>query len=100
MQRGPCRAVSHQFYFNGKSGKCKRFRYGGCGGNENRFRNLHDCQKRCMTESSKCKGSKFTKKIWGHEIFKTYLYLSVDIVNIALLYTTLTLMDCGTSNTN
>ena len=53
MQSGPCRAISLEFYFNGKSGECEKFNYGGCGGNDNRFGNLHDCQKRCTTESFK-----------------------------------------------
>ena len=44
---GRCRAYLPSYYFNAGLQRCVRFIYGGCGGNENRFSTLTDCQERC-----------------------------------------------------
>ena len=44
---GICEAAFPRFYFNGNSGHCEHFIYGGCGGNGNNFRTLEDCEKKC-----------------------------------------------------
>lgn len=44
---GPCEAIIKRFYFNSMTGECERFYYGGCDGNENNFRTIEECQKRC-----------------------------------------------------
>ncbi|KAF4523778.1 hypothetical protein B566_EDAN009010 [Ephemera danica] len=44
---GPCRAGIPMFYYNAESGKCIKFRYGGCGGNGNRFQSRVTCERRC-----------------------------------------------------
>ncbi|ODN01537.1 Kunitz-type serine protease inhibitor 1 [Orchesella cincta] len=41
---GICRASIPRFYFDSRSGKCDRFTYGGCGGNNNNFRSYNECQ--------------------------------------------------------
>jgi len=46
---GPCRAAVPRFFFNGDSGKCEMFMFGGCSGNGNNFENLKDCEARCVT---------------------------------------------------
>merc|ERR1712109_235171 len=46
---GPCRAAVPKFFFNGDSGKCEMFMYGGCSGNGNNFETLKDCETRCIT---------------------------------------------------
>jgi len=33
--------------FNPSSNKCEQFIYGGCGGNENRFKNEEECLTKC-----------------------------------------------------
>nr|P82968.1 RecName: Full=Four-domain proteases inhibitor; AltName: Full=McaPI [Melithaea caledonica] len=47
---GPCRGAFRRYYFDSVSGKCEEFVYGGCGGNDNNFKTLDACQKRCMEE--------------------------------------------------
>ncbi|VDK42233.1 unnamed protein product [Anisakis simplex] len=42
-QRGPLQ----RFYFNASIGKCLAFIYNGCGGNDNRFDTLQQCQQLC-----------------------------------------------------
>ena len=37
-----------QFYFNSKTGKCKKFKYRGSGGNANRFTSKKACEKKCQ----------------------------------------------------
>ncbi|GMR58285.1 hypothetical protein PMAYCL1PPCAC_28480, partial [Pristionchus mayeri] len=50
---GPCNEETERFFFDSVAGKCERFRYGGCGGNLNSFRDESECLMRCgfMTEN-------------------------------------------------
>ncbi|GIZ05371.1 tissue factor pathway inhibitor [Caerostris extrusa] len=44
---GPCRGRSERYFFNIRSGKCEKFMYSGCMGNENNFGTLEECEQRC-----------------------------------------------------
>ena len=44
---GPCRGFIPSYFFNSTSGRCEKFTYGGCGGNDNRFSLLKDCREFC-----------------------------------------------------
>lgn len=44
---GPCIANESRWAFNQKAGRCKRFVYGGCFGNENNFDSKRKCNQRC-----------------------------------------------------
>ncbi|KAH7945886.1 hypothetical protein HPB49_016848 [Dermacentor silvarum] len=45
--RGPCRGNIPRFYFDSSSRTCRRFIYGGCKGNENRFNTPGQCTRVC-----------------------------------------------------
>ena len=47
IDAGPCRAFKPRFAFNSQLGKCERFMYGGCQGNENNFRSPRECSTAC-----------------------------------------------------
>ncbi|GIX87999.1 papilin [Caerostris darwini] len=47
---GPCRAGFSSYYFNKRTGECEHFYYGGCKGNENRFKNKEECENKCKTK--------------------------------------------------
>ncbi|XP_046567072.1 papilin-like [Haliotis rubra] len=49
MDRGFCRAILSNFFFNSTSGKCQEFDYGGCGGNPNNWKSMEECEQRCMS---------------------------------------------------
>ena len=60
-QVGPCKGFFRRFYFDKVAGKCKKFIYGGCGGNANNFKTLDACQATCSTcqlpkQVGPCKG--------------------------------------------
>uniref|UniRef100_A0A914LJ54 BPTI/Kunitz inhibitor domain-containing protein n=1 Tax=Meloidogyne incognita TaxID=6306 RepID=A0A914LJ54_MELIC len=42
---GPCKASIPRWWYD--NGECKKFRYGGCKGNDNNFKTLEECQKTC-----------------------------------------------------
>ena len=44
---GICGATNPRFYFDSASGQCKKFNYGGCGGNGNNFEDEYECKITC-----------------------------------------------------
>ena len=70
-QTGHCRGYFPRYHFDEASGQCEKFIYGGCGGNENNFKTLKECQKTC----------KFLgfKKLIGLDVFVYLSNLDVDI---------------------
>ncbi|XP_064484437.1 papilin-like isoform X2 [Ornithodoros turicata] len=44
---GPCRNYTVKWFYNTKDGRCNRFWYGGCEGNENRFESQEECEDSC-----------------------------------------------------
>ncbi|EYC10374.1 hypothetical protein Y032_0056g2712 [Ancylostoma ceylanicum] len=49
--QGKCRALIKRYAFDAKKGKCVKFSYGGCGGNENNFETMAECKKRCKANT-------------------------------------------------
>lgn len=48
---GPCNErASLKWYFDSKSSKCRRFVYGGCQGNGNRWDSDAECKRKCIVE--------------------------------------------------
>lgn len=55
---GVCAANVTRYYFNARYTKCETFRYTGCGGNNNNFVSMEDCERVCakvLTEKNKRK---------------------------------------------
>lgn len=44
---GPCLAAFLRYYYDPQSGRCQEFTWGGCGGNDNNFESLVECEQRC-----------------------------------------------------
>ena len=44
---GPCEALAYRYWYNSRTMRCELFEFGGCGGNENNFETLQECQRRC-----------------------------------------------------
>ena len=51
---GPGRAAFERFFFNGTSGMCEPFIYGGVGGNPNNFETIEECEDYCMPSPCVC----------------------------------------------
>ena len=46
-ETGPCRALIISYFYDKETKQCAQFNYGGCGGNENRFSSMSECQNMC-----------------------------------------------------
>lgn len=47
VEVGPCRGRFSRWYYDTTMGKCLQFTYGGCRGNNNRFRTAEECNNMC-----------------------------------------------------
>ncbi|TKR89372.1 hypothetical protein L596_013486 [Steinernema carpocapsae] len=48
---GPCTDAVSQWYFSKEDGECRKFTYGGCRGNGNRFDTKEQCEGKCAVKS-------------------------------------------------
>lgn len=46
-EKGPCMAKEERYFFDTSSGRCVKFIFGGCYGNENNFESLGECESTC-----------------------------------------------------
>ncbi|VEN50612.1 unnamed protein product [Callosobruchus maculatus] len=46
--RGPCRNYTVKWFYDMEYGGCSRFWYGGCDGNDNRFKSKEECEEICV----------------------------------------------------
>lgn len=46
--RGQCRNYTVKWFYDMEYGGCSRFWYGGCDGNENRFKTMEECKNICV----------------------------------------------------
>lgn len=67
--RGLCQANESRFYYNSIIGKCRPFKYSGCGGNENNFTSKRACLKACK------KGIEDILQIINSLVFKMIIVL-------------------------
>lgn len=59
--RGSCREFTVRWFYDTEYGGCSRFWYGGCEGNENRFKTQDECKNTCVDPPNrgKCVGRLF-----------------------------------------
>lgn len=50
---GSCKAIKDRFFFNVNTGRCELFEYGGCGGNDNNFETVEECEEACVVTDDK-----------------------------------------------
>ncbi|XP_055949212.1 papilin-like isoform X1 [Argiope bruennichi] len=51
---GPCNLVEVNWYYDAGDGVCKEFYYGGCKGNQNRFKTRKECETSCFQAQDVC----------------------------------------------
>ncbi|KIH67360.1 Kunitz/Bovine pancreatic trypsin inhibitor domain protein [Ancylostoma duodenale] len=50
LKRGPCLGYLQRYGYDVKERKCVEFTYGGCGGNQNNFERMRECEFTCMVD--------------------------------------------------
>ncbi|VDM19646.1 unnamed protein product [Hydatigera taeniaeformis] len=55
IEPGVCKAHTKSWGYDPAKGSCVRFIYGGCGGNENRFKTKKECKQTCIKKHTKKK---------------------------------------------
>lgn len=53
-EAGDCRALERRYFYNSQEGLCELFAYGGCGGNQNNFRTIEECEQNCGNVQNPC----------------------------------------------
>ncbi|KAM6995244.1 collagen alpha-6(VI) chain [Tautogolabrus adspersus] len=51
QSQGGCQNYTTMWFFDTEQNECSRFWYGGCGGNENRFKTQEECEGLCLLKS-------------------------------------------------
>jgi hypothetical protein len=54
QKTGPCRGSFRKYFYNGATGQCEKFTYGGCKGNLNNFDTKAECENRCGGGGKEC----------------------------------------------
>lgn len=63
-ERGPCSNYTVKWYYNKDEQKCRRFWYGGCDGNANRFDDEQECQDVCINRVRPNPGESYYRYTW------------------------------------
>ncbi len=72
MNTGTCRAAIPRIYYDTTTGECRNFTYGGCGGNQNNFESIEQCNDVCK---GKNKFNTCPKILYNSLIICLYLYI-------------------------
>uniref|UniRef100_A0A2R5L5B6 Uncharacterized protein n=1 Tax=Ornithodoros turicata TaxID=34597 RepID=A0A2R5L5B6_9ACAR len=54
IETGNCRSALPHYAYNASARQCQLFMYGGCGGNDNNFSTMEECQQECETSAPLC----------------------------------------------
>ncbi|NXX94285.1 TFPI1 inhibitor, partial [Centropus bengalensis] len=77
---GICRGYFSRYFYNKETKICEVFKYGGCLGNQNNFKNLEECQTTCQ---GNCKF-----------LFSLFLVLFLKVVNCTVVFNLVFLVFC------
>ena len=62
---GPCRGRFVKWYYDDETNKCRKFTFGGCEGNGNRFSSEDECESVCVFQEERLiRYAKILKYIW------------------------------------
>eukprot|EP00803_Ostreobium_quekettii_P001292 evm.model.scf_4695.1 EVM.evm.TU.scf_4695.1 scf_4695:1485-3281(+) len=66
---GTCEMHHLRYYFNNLRGRCEAFIWGGCGGNNNNFESVAECEEKCPAPSGSAVDSDGTQmpRRFGHQ---------------------------------
>ena len=80
---GRCRAAFRRYWFNSQTNRCELFIYGGCGGNDNNFKALQECQTRCQWKLCKLFINAITniQSIYDTDAFDSSMFY--ELMNLA-----------------